>query len=243
MTSVSKVIGEIRAKTVVINDIVFQTKLLSFNASVEAARAGEMGKGFAVVAEEVGHLAQMSGNAAKEIESLLAESVKRVQSTVESSSRRLENLMNDARVRVQEGSKYMEECREIFDKILEKSHQVQGLADQISLSTQEGARGVSEISKAVGEIDQATQQNASASIEASKSAHELALQSEHLRASVQDLERITYGASGISDKDHFRKASKSESNFASHDVSLKPMGRGAETAHEAREAPRLRRAK
>ena len=55
-----QVIGEIGDKTKVINDIVFQTKLLSFNASVEAARAGEPGKGFAVVAEEVGNLAEMA---------------------------------------------------------------------------------------------------------------------------------------------------------------------------------------
>jgi methyl-accepting chemotaxis protein len=67
MSEIVKVIQEIETKTKVINDIVFQTKLLSFNASVEAARAGEQGKGFAVVAEEVGNLAQMSGNAAKEI--------------------------------------------------------------------------------------------------------------------------------------------------------------------------------
>ncbi|MBS1984951.1 MAG: hypothetical protein JST16_12350, partial [Bdellovibrionales bacterium] len=66
ITDIVKVITEIGAKTKVINDIVFQTKLLSFNASVEAARAGEHGKGFAVVAEEVGNLASMSGNAAKE---------------------------------------------------------------------------------------------------------------------------------------------------------------------------------
>ena len=64
--NIVKIIGEISNKTAIINDIVFQTKLLSFNASVEAARAGEHGKGFAVVAEEVGNLAQMSGTAAKE---------------------------------------------------------------------------------------------------------------------------------------------------------------------------------
>jgi methyl-accepting chemotaxis protein len=75
MGEIVKVIQEIETKTKVINDIVFQTKLLSFNASVEAARAGEQGKGFAVVAEEVGNLAQMSGNAAKEISEMLASSV------------------------------------------------------------------------------------------------------------------------------------------------------------------------
>ena len=61
MAEIVNVIAEIGEKTKVINDIVFQTKLLSFNASVEAARAGEHGKGFSVVAEEVGNLAQMSG--------------------------------------------------------------------------------------------------------------------------------------------------------------------------------------
>ena len=68
---ITKLINDISSKTKIINEIVFQTKLLSFNASVEAARAGEYGKGFAVVAEEVGNLAQMSGNAAKEISALL----------------------------------------------------------------------------------------------------------------------------------------------------------------------------
>ena len=58
ISEISNSIRQIGEKTKVINDIVFQTKLLSFNASVEAARAGEQGKGFAVVAEEVGNLAR-----------------------------------------------------------------------------------------------------------------------------------------------------------------------------------------
>ncbi|MCX7978832.1 MAG: methyl-accepting chemotaxis protein, partial [Bdellovibrionaceae bacterium] len=65
------VIRQVAKKTEVINEIVFQTKLLSFNASVEAARAGEAGKGFAVVAEEVGKLAKMSGDAATEISQIV----------------------------------------------------------------------------------------------------------------------------------------------------------------------------
>ena len=65
--SIVKIISEIGDKTEIIDDIVFQTKLLSFNASIEAARAGENGRGFAVVAEEVGNLAQMSGNASKDM--------------------------------------------------------------------------------------------------------------------------------------------------------------------------------
>lgn len=75
LLTIVQMISEIEHKTRVINDIVFQTKLLSFNASVEAARAGDSGKGFAVVAEEVGNLAEMSGRSAKEISELLSSSV------------------------------------------------------------------------------------------------------------------------------------------------------------------------
>ncbi|NCQ16281.1 chemotaxis protein, partial [Candidatus Falkowbacteria bacterium] len=56
-------IEEIAEKTKIIDDIVFQTKILSFNASVEAERAGEFGRGFSVVAQEVSNLAKMSGRA------------------------------------------------------------------------------------------------------------------------------------------------------------------------------------
>ena len=72
--NLAKVINEIGEKTSVIDEIVFQTKLLSFNASVEAERAGEHGRGFAVVAQEVGSLAQMSGKAALEISQIVKES-------------------------------------------------------------------------------------------------------------------------------------------------------------------------
>jgi methyl-accepting chemotaxis protein len=80
--SVTETMAEIREKAKMINDIVFQTKLLSFNASVEAARAGEHGKGFAVVAEEMGNLARASGEAAKEIEVILNSSVDRTQAQI-----------------------------------------------------------------------------------------------------------------------------------------------------------------
>ena len=65
------IIQEIEDKTKAIDEIVFQTKLLSFNASVEAERAGEHGRGFSVVAQEVGNLAQLSGKSAAEINEIL----------------------------------------------------------------------------------------------------------------------------------------------------------------------------
>ena len=84
LVSFEEIIQSIRGKTRVINDIVFKTQLLSFNASIEAARAGQYGRGFAVVAEEVGKLAQLSGDASKEIDLLLGTSQDRVVRIVES---------------------------------------------------------------------------------------------------------------------------------------------------------------
>lgn len=74
----------IQSKTRIINSIVMKMQVLSFNASIEAARAGEFGKGFALIAEEVGRLAQSSGLAAKEIDTLLSDSQDKAQAVVES---------------------------------------------------------------------------------------------------------------------------------------------------------------
>ncbi|MES2614829.1 MAG: methyl-accepting chemotaxis protein, partial [Bdellovibrionota bacterium] len=74
LEKISTIIKNISLKTRVIHEIVAKTELLSLNASIEAARAGDLGKGFSVVAEEVGNLAKISGNAAKDIESLIIES-------------------------------------------------------------------------------------------------------------------------------------------------------------------------
>ncbi len=83
LNGLTDVIKQIVKKTDVINDIVFQTNLLSFNASIEAERAGEHGKGFSVVAAEVGNLANLSGNAAREIDQLLKDSHTNVKQIVE----------------------------------------------------------------------------------------------------------------------------------------------------------------
>lgn len=171
-----KVINEIGSKTKVINDIVFQTKLLSFNASVEAARAGEHGKGFAVVAEEVGNLAQMSGNAAKEISALLENSIHRV-----------ETIVNDTKAKVEAGTMTAQECGVILADIVSNVSKVASMAGEISTASEEQARGVQEINRAMTQLDQVTQTNAATSEEAASAAEELSAQAQALQGLVRDL--------------------------------------------------------
>jgi methyl-accepting chemotaxis protein len=196
ISDIVKVIAEIENKTKVINDIVFQTKLLSFNASVEAARAGEHGKGFAVVAEEVGNLAEMSGKAAKEISDLLDSSIRKVESIVEETKTKVERLMHTSKDRIQNGTKIAQQCGEVLESIVSNVSSVNTMVNEIAEACQEQSQGVQEITKAVSQLDQVTQQNAATSEETASAAEELAHQAIALKNVVQLLTDTIKGHNG-----------------------------------------------
>lgn len=190
MSGIVKLIEEIGEKTKVINDIVFQTKLLSFNASVEAARAGENGKGFAVVAEEVGNLAQMSGNAARDITAMLQGSTSRVQAIVNETKSKVEVLITAGKERVDAGVVIAQECAGVLNDIVTDISKVTDLAKEISLATEEQAKGVREINTAMAQLDTSNNMNTAASEKALVSAGELSSQAESLHTAVSHLEMI-----------------------------------------------------
>lgn len=202
IAEIVKVITEIGNKTKVINDIVFQTKLLSFNASVEAARAGEHGKGFAVVAEEVGNLAQMSGNAAKEISTMLESSIHKVESIVNDTKTKVERLIQEGKVKVETGTEVARQCGEVLEEIVKKVGTATEMAGEISTATSEQARGIQEITKAMAQLDQVTQQNAATSEEAASSAEELSAQAESLKSVVNVLIQTIKGGSDATIQHH-----------------------------------------
>ncbi len=193
---ITRVIAEIGDKTKVINDIVFQTKLLSFNASVEAARAGENGKGFAVVAEEVANLAAMSGKSAREITSMLDSSIKKVEGIVNESKERIDLLVTQGAEKVAKGTEIAKRCGGVLVEIVENASSVSHRISQISDASKEQESGVREITKAMELLNQVTQQNAAASQQAATASSELSAQAEALRKGVGELETLIRGQGG-----------------------------------------------
>jgi methyl-accepting chemotaxis protein len=144
----------------VIDGIAFQTNILALNAAVEAARAGEQGRGFAVVATEVRALARRSAEAAKEIKTLIDDSVSRVA----------------------EGSRQADQAGESMTSVVGGIQRVSDLVGEISSASQEQTRSVAQIAEAVAHLDKATQQNAAMVEETSAAADGLSDQAQHLVA-------------------------------------------------------------
>lgn len=188
-------IGAIEEKTKVINSIVFQTKLLSFNASVEAARAGEAGKGFAVVAEEVGSLAQVSGKAAKEISEMLEQSTKQVMSIIDQSQHKIEVLLRDGDEKVQVGEQTALACKDLLSDLNGNVNDVCDKMSQISEASKEQSTSINEISKAIRQIDSMTRRLAKATDGFSDTSRDLSSQSDVLYNVVEELQATIEGSS------------------------------------------------
>jgi len=138
MEEIAKSSGEIEQIVTLINEIAFQTNLLSLNASVEAARAGEAGRGFAVVAQEVRALAQRCADAAGTIKSLVTATQSQVQMGVD--------LVGQTKV--------------ALTSVRDQTTELAGLVSNIAHAATEQATGVNEVGSAVTEMDRITQENA-----------------------------------------------------------------------------------
>ena len=135
----------------VIDEIAFQTNLLALNAAVEAARAGDQGRGFAVVANEVRNLAGRSAVAAKEIKSLIKESVGRVA----------------------EGTRLVDESGRVLQEIVAAVKKVTDIVGEIAAASREQSSGIDQVNRAVTQMDETTQQNAALVEQAAASSREI----------------------------------------------------------------------
>jgi methyl-accepting chemotaxis protein-1 (serine sensor receptor) len=146
----------------VIDGIAFQTNILALNAAVEAARAGEQGRGFAVVASEVRSLAQRSAAAAKEIKSLIEDSVRNVQA----------------------GTELVDKAGATMSEIVTSVGRVTDIMADIAAASREQTAGIEQVSAAIGQMDQSTQQNASLVEEAAAAAEQLRDEAQRLARAV-----------------------------------------------------------
>lgn len=187
------IIKEIHQKTNVINDIVFQTRLLSFNASVEAARAGESGKGFAVVADEIGKLAKVSGDAANEISKMLFRSSNEIVTITSNTKENTAHAIANAEKSVREGDELSRRCEEAFSLVNSRVNDIAEISKSIRLASDEQSRGVVEVTKAITQLDQVAQSNAQGAQLTSKSSDELLNLSRELDQQIEKLNSVVAG--------------------------------------------------
>lgn len=193
LNEIVKIILDINNKTNVINDIVFQIKILSFNASVEAARAGEHGKGFAVVAEEVGTLAQSTSKAAKEITALLNSSVDQVKNIANATSEQVKILVENNKLKVSGCINESNNCDIFLEKVVRGSLDINQMLQEISMSSNEQSKGVDEISKAVNQLSEVFQNSRLLSNKNEESSQILSNQISELNVEVDHLKGVVNG--------------------------------------------------
>ncbi len=154
----------------VIDEIAFQTNILSLNAAVEAARAGEAGMGFAVVAEEVRNLAQRCSQAAKDTSVLIAESITHART----------------------GKVRLDEVAQAMQQVTMNSAEIGKLSEEVSSGSDEQARGIGQISRAILQIQEVTQKASASAEEGAAAGAQMHSESEHLNAAVQRM-RVMLG--------------------------------------------------
>jgi methyl-accepting chemotaxis protein len=178
----------------VIDGIAFQTNILALNAAVEAARAGEQGRGFAVVATEVRNLAQRSSTAAREVKTLIDESVAKIHA----------------------GTQLVEHAGSTMRDIVDSVKQVSGMVEAITTASNEQRVGIEEVNRAISQMDQVTQQNAALVEQAAGAVQTLQDQAGHLNHAVGvfKTERDTWHA----------KPSKAAGGASGHALLAAPAG-------------------
>lgn len=199
LNEIQNLIHQIADSTQIINSIVFQTKLLSFNASVEAARAGEHGKGFSVVAQEVAHLAETSKSAASDIDRIIQESIQKVQTIATVSRREIQALVEESNGKVKRGQVQAEEIIKLTSSICHDMTNVEFQMGQAVQAIDEQKIGLNQIQSSIKEIHSAAQ-------ETSAQAKKIESSGLNLEGISKSFEEVVHDMEALLDEDHKKAA-------------------------------------
>jgi methyl-accepting chemotaxis protein len=191
----------------VIDGIAFQTNILALNAAVEAARAGEQGRGFAVVAGEVRTLAQRSANAAREIKTLIHDSVEKVNA----------------------GTQLVGAAGHAIDDVVLQVRKVTDLVGEIAHASAEQSQGIGQINQAVGQLDQTTQQNAALVEQSMAAAESLKIQAARLADSMSAF-KVQGGAGQGGDVSMVARSAASSPHVSTASAALRSSHSSSATA-------------
>ncbi|QLY26785.1 methyl-accepting chemotaxis protein [Bdellovibrio sp. KM01] len=212
MTEISQSSKKIEEIISVIDDIAFQTNLLALNAAVEAARAGEQGKGFAVVAEAVRALAQRSAASAKDISTLIKDSVSQIEN----------------------GSEIADQSGAVLSNIVNSIKKVSDLNNEIAAASSEQTTGIQQISKAMNQLDQSSQSNAASAEEIAATSGEINNLATTTQALTVELTEVVMGKSNGTTEFHHEPQATTHKKV----VKSSPMPKSAKVIAMKKSAPK-----
>ncbi len=221
MSDIRKGSDQVTAIIEVIDSITHQTKMLATNAAIEAARAGEHGKGFAVVADEVSKLAENSKQAAKEIGSLIRESVSKSKEGGELALQG-EQALQDILERNIKVSDLIDEVTASSSEQAQKIGEMERMVKGIKSASSEQASGVEQVSIAINEMNTVTQTNASISEETAAAAEELSSQAQLLNELVAEISQHVGGTTDAPPAHHAERPARREASLSFSSVASKP---------------------